>query len=85
MDDIMLILQQNRLQWYGHVLWKKTMTGWRIHFKSYCHYNTCKLHSWMSMDAVEILPKISTTWVGCTSITDGRQTDERTGDSIYIR
>jgi len=21
-DDIALVLQQNRLQWYGHVLWK---------------------------------------------------------------
>ena len=22
-DDITLVLQQNRLQWYGHVLWKE--------------------------------------------------------------
>jgi len=26
-DDIILILQQNRLRWYGHVLRKKD-TGW---------------------------------------------------------
>ena len=26
-DYIILILQQNRLQWYGHVLQKKTLTG----------------------------------------------------------
>ena len=28
-DDIILILQQNRLRWYGHVLWKETVIGWR--------------------------------------------------------
>jgi len=33
-------------------------------------------------NAVKILPKISTAWVGCTSVTDRRQTDRRTGDSI---
>jgi len=26
-DDIILILQQNRLRWYGHVLRKKTLIG----------------------------------------------------------
>jgi len=26
-DGIILILQQNRLRWYGHVLRKKTLTG----------------------------------------------------------
>jgi len=26
-DDIILILQQNRLQWYGHVLRKEEMYG----------------------------------------------------------
>jgi len=26
-DDIVLVLQQNRLQWYGHVLWKED-TDW---------------------------------------------------------
>jgi len=26
-DDTILILQQNRLLWYGHVLRKKTLTG----------------------------------------------------------
>ena len=26
-DDIALVLQQNRLRWYGHVLRKETMTG----------------------------------------------------------
>ena len=34
-------------------------------------------------NAVEILQKITTAWVGCTSVTDRRQTnDRRTGDSI---
>jgi len=34
-------------------------------------------------NAIEILPKIWTVWVGCTSVTDRRQTDDRrTGDSI---
>jgi len=34
-------------------------------------------------NAVEILPKISTAWVGRTNVTDRRQTgDRRTGDSI---
>ena len=38
-------------------------------------------------NAVEILPKITVGWVGCTSVTDDRQTerrqtDRRTGDSI---
>jgi len=34
-------------------------------------------------NAVEILPKISTAWLGRTSVTDDRQTtDRRTGDSI---
>ena len=28
-DDIALVLQQNRLCWYGHVLRKETMTGRR--------------------------------------------------------
>jgi len=28
-------------------------------------------------NTVEILPKISTVWVGCTSVTDRRQTDGR--------
>ena len=28
-DDIISALQQNRLQWYGHVLQKKTMIGWK--------------------------------------------------------
>jgi len=28
-DDIILILQQNRLRWYAHVLRKKTLIGWR--------------------------------------------------------
>jgi len=28
-------------------------------------------------NAVEILPKIWTTWVGCTSVTNRRQTDGR--------
>jgi len=28
-------------------------------------------------NAVKILPKISTAWVGCTSVTDRRQTDGR--------
>jgi len=28
-------------------------------------------------NAVEILPKISAVWVGCTSVTDRRQTDAR--------
>jgi len=33
-------------------------------------------------NAIEILPKISTAWVGRTSVTDRRQTDDRrTGDS----
>ena len=26
-DDIIVIIQQNRLQWYGHVLQKKIMIG----------------------------------------------------------
>ena len=35
-------------------------------------------------NAVEILPKIWTAWVGCTGVTDDRrQTDRQTGDSIY--
>ena len=29
LDDIISLLKQNRLQWYGHVLRKKTMVGWR--------------------------------------------------------
>jgi len=29
LDDIIFVLQQNRLQWYGHVLRKKTMMGRR--------------------------------------------------------
>jgi len=34
-------------------------------------------------NAVEILPKIWTAWVGRTNVTDDRQTDDRrTGDSI---
>jgi len=34
-------------------------------------------------NVIEILPKISTAWAGCTSVTDDRQTDDRrTGDSI---
>jgi len=33
-------------------------------------------------NAVEILPKIWTAWVGRTNVTDRRQTDRRTGDSI---
>jgi len=32
-------------------------------------------------NAIEILPKISTAWVGRTSVTDDRQTNRRTGDS----
>ena len=28
-DDIILVLQQNRLRWYGHVLRKKTLIRWR--------------------------------------------------------
>jgi len=31
-------------------------------------------------NAVEILPKISTAWVGRTSVTDRRQTDRRQMD-----
>jgi len=27
-DDIRLVLQQNRLQWYGHVLWKEDDDYW---------------------------------------------------------
>ena len=34
------------------------------------------------LNAVETLPKISITWVGCTNVTD-RQTDRRTDDDIY--
>ena len=33
---------------------------------------------------VEILPKISIAWVGCTNVTDDRQTDRRTADDIKI-
>jgi len=29
-------------------------------------------------NAVEILPKISTAWVGCTSVTDRQKTDRQT-------
>ena len=36
-------------------------------------------------NAIEILQKISTIWVGCTSATDRRQTDGRMGDSISSR
>jgi len=28
------------------------------------------------------LPKIATAWLGCTSVTERRQTDRWTGDSI---
>jgi len=31
-------------------------------------------------NAVEILPKISTVWVRCTSVTDDRQTTDRQTD-----
>jgi len=31
-------------------------------------------------NAVEILPKISTAWVGCTSVTDDRQQTDRQTD-----
>jgi len=34
---------------------------------------------------VETLPKISTGWVGCMSVTDDRQTGRRTGDSSRSR
>ena len=42
--------------------------------------NLCEIFSgcqWMAQvpNAVEILPKIWTTWVGCTNVTDDRQTD----------
>jgi len=30
LDNIISVLQQNRLRWYGHVLQKKTMIGWRV-------------------------------------------------------
>jgi len=37
-DDIILILQQNRLRWYGHVLHKKTLIGgrnvWNIRWRA---------------------------------------------------
>jgi len=28
-DDVMFVLQQNRLRWYHHVLQKKTIIGWK--------------------------------------------------------
>jgi len=34
------------------------------------------------LNGAETLPKISTGWVGCTNVTDRRQTDRRNGDSI---
>jgi len=35
-------------------------------------------------NAVEILPKISTAWVGRTNVTDRRQTDRQTTDGRAI-
>ena len=34
-------------------------------------------------NAIEILLKITTASVGCTSVTDRQTTDRRTGDSIF--
>jgi len=36
------------------------------------------------LHGVETLPKISIAWVGCTNVTDDRQTDDRRKDDDFL-